>query len=340
MRDIYIVPFQNFYFYALMNGTEILDCFLTTRDGVSDVGAIYIAKCERNIKGMGGIFVDLGTQKAFLRTKKNYAEGKEIAVQIVQYASDEKPARVSDQIDYRGIYTVLTPGRVGVNQSRKATTSILTEDQIGDIRKILPEDCGLIIRSEAEFAKFDQILDEIKKLVDQLNIVTQGKKSGLVVPAEIKTSRALMEWGYGKIQFMEAFPEILKEALFSNVRTPIQLSSGGTVYVEKTRAAVTVDVNTKSNLSAQAQRNVNREAVEVILDALNMMGLGGQLLVDFAPMPQSAQKNVGERFVKLARQKRLQVNFRGFGPLGLLEATISHKRLPLPKRFLEQMENL
>lgn len=336
-REIYIASLEQKRIHVLMEGGRVLDCFMTTMDGAKDVGAIYLAKAERILKGAGGMFVNIGGETAFLRTKQNLKPGALFPVQIVQYANGEKPMRVSEQIDYKGRYAVLTPDRSGINQSRKAQGEIMPEEIKARLANKLGDGCGMILRTEAEFASLSEIEEDIDALIARKAAVDSAKEIGLISPIPVAKARALAEWGYGKVHEHDKLPSFVCDALAEVLAHPITLPSGGEVYVEPTRAMISVDVNTGSDVGVNAAREANREALVAIVHHLKIMGWGGQLVIDFAPMPINAQKPTSESFAKIAREFRLGFTPRGFGPLGLMEGVVRYERMALPRDLVERI---
>lgn len=100
--------------------------------------------------------------------------------------------------------------------------------------------------------------------------------------------------------------------------------------IEETSAFVAVDVDTKTDVSRQAGRNANLEAARRLPKELRLRGLGGQIVVDFAPMPKNERRAVADTVLSnLANDKSL-VELAGWTPLGNLE--LKRKRLRQPLR--------
>ena len=335
--EIHIAPVKGSLLYVLMREAKCDDVLYTSNDGKRDIGAIYMARVDRAIKGTGGMFVDIGPEKAFLRSKQNYPQGRYLPVQIQQCASNDKPIRVSDQIDYRGEFVVLTPGRPGVHQSRKIKSVELLDEAQAQLSSLLPEDCGMILRSASKNVGFDEIAEDTEALLSQLSRVEEANETaGLISAAPVGQRRALIEWSDTGVYEHEHFPEYILEALHNALALPLTCA-GGEVYIEATRAMLTVDVNTGANTAPTAARDVNLSLASRLPRWLRMMGWGGQLCIDLAPMPVGARKPFESAMGKGAKQSGLGFNGYGFGPLGLYEASIKYDRRPLPRNILEQL---
>lgn len=336
-QEIHITPICGGLLYVLMRGTKVEDMIFGDVDGARDIGAIYMAKVDRAIKGSGGMFVDLGSEKAFLRSKQNYPQGRMMPVQIIQPANADKPIRVSDQIDYRGEFVVLTPGRPGVHQSRKIKSVELLDEAQAQLTSLLPADCGMILRSASRNAGFDEISEDCAALLAQLDAVQNApQKIGMIAPAPTGMRRALIEWSDIGVYPADRLPEFVLEAVCNALELPLR-PAGGEVYIEQTRALIAVDVNTGANTAPTASRDVNLSLASHLPRWLRMMGWGGQICVDLAPMPIGARKPFETAIGTNAKKAGLSLSGHGFGPLGLYEATLKYDRRPMPIGLLEAL---
>ncbi|MEM8791754.1 MAG: ribonuclease E/G [Pseudomonadota bacterium] len=109
----------------------------------------------------------------------------------------------------------------------------------------------------------------------------------------------------------------------------VTLPSGGTVIVEATRAFVTVDVNTKANFSGGAAMTVNVEACRELPRLLRLLGLGGQIIVDFAPLKKTHRKKIEETLRAAFRKCPVETTLAGWTPLGNFELQRKRERRPL-----------
>lgn len=109
------------------------------------------------------------------------------------------------------------------------------------------------------------------------------------------------------------------------VRVPL---GEGNMTVEATRALVAVDVNTGSDTSPAAALKVNIAAARDLARQLRLRGLGGQIVVDFAPMPKR-DRAVLDQVMKAAFKTEGEVNLAGWTTLGLYEMTRKRDRVAL-----------
>jgi Rne/Rng family ribonuclease len=95
----------------------------------------------------------------------------------------------------------------------------------------------------------------------------------------------------------------------------VTLGSGG-MFVEQTRAMVTVDINTGADLSPAAALKVNLAAVQDLPRQLRLRGYSGQIAIDFAPMTKRDRKPIEVALRAALRTCPVATEFVGWTPLG------------------------
>jgi Rne/Rng family ribonuclease len=109
----------------------------------------------------------------------------------------------------------------------------------------------------------------------------------------------------------------------------VDLSSGGWMAVEATRAMVTIDINTAGEFSGGAALIANLEAARELPRQLRLRGLGGQVIIDFAPLPKSQRKRIEEALRSAFRRDPVETTLAGWTPLGNFELQRKRERRPL-----------
>jgi Rne/Rng family ribonuclease len=107
------------------------------------------------------------------------------------------------------------------------------------------------------------------------------------------------------------------------------LPSGAWMAVEATRAMVTVDVNTGGEFGGGASLTANLEAAKELPRQLRLRGLGGQVIVDFAPLKKTDRKRVEEALKAAFRKDPIETTLAGWTPLGNFELQRKRERRPL-----------
>ena len=104
------------------------------------------------------------------------------------------------------------------------------------------------------------------------------------------------------------------------------LAKGASVWVETTRACVTVDVNTGSDTSPAAGLKANIDAARTLPRLLRIKGLGGQIVVDFAPAPKKDRRGIEAALRAAFRTCRVETALLGWPTLGHFEMTRKRAR--------------
>ena len=101
------------------------------------------------------------------------------------------------------------------------------------------------------------------------------------------------------------------------------------MMIEPTRAIVAIDVNTGPDTSPAASLKVNIAAARDLPRQLRLRGLGGQIVVDFAPMPKKERAILDQVIRAAFKTESAETNLAGWTILGLFEMTRKRDRLPL-----------
>ena len=105
--------------------------------------------------------------------------------------------------------------------------------------------------------------------------------------------------------------------------------AGGSMVIEATRALVAVDVNTGGDFSPAAGLKANMAAARDLPRQLRLRGLGGQIVVDFAPMPKKERKSFEGALKAAIRKDPIETSLVGWTGMGLYELQRKRERWPL-----------
>ena len=311
------------------------------------VDSIFFAQVEKILPGMQAAFVDIGReQNAFLQFQnKNLREGEKILVQIEKDAEHYKAARATLEISLPSRKIILLPTANKIHVSKKISdTEKLRLKNL--VKKILPENCGVIIRTAAENSTAEELkteIDELLKLWQEILTVAQNKKKPSQIYGEDLIKKILREDFFDCEIFitdnLKIFRRVEKitdkvkfyegEELFKNfgVDTEIKnlqlkeltLPSGGFIVIDKTEALTVVDVNTGS---AENIYQTNLEAAALLMKQIRLRNIGGIVIADFVNMKTDTdKKNLLEYLKTLAQIDRGKTFIVDMTPLGLVEIT-------------------
>jgi Rne/Rng family ribonuclease len=101
------------------------------------------------------------------------------------------------------------------------------------------------------------------------------------------------------------------------------------MMIEPTRALVAVDVNTGPDTSPAASLKVNIAAARDLARQLRLRGLGGQVVVDFAPLPKKDRAILDQVIRAAFKGEAAETTLAGWTTLGLFEMTRRRDRLAL-----------
>lgn len=303
-------------------------------------GAIFRAVVDRQVKGQGGVFLKLsGGQRGFLRNAGGLAPGQRLLVQVSGWAEPGKAVPVTNRLLFKNRLAIVTPDAPGLNISRAirdegirdALSEIATAAMTG-----APETLGLILRSAAAHAEAGEIAEDIAQMRD-LAIAILSDIDGppeLLLDGPGAHETAWRDWTTPPPDDIEeregAFAAFgIDEMVETALARDVPLSGGGTMTIEPTRALVAVDVNTGGDTTPAAGLKANIAAARDLARQLRLRGLGGIVVVDFAPMPKKDRLPVEQAMRAAFRADGIETSLAGWTPLGNYELQRKRERLPL-----------
>ena len=144
------------------------------------LGDIYIGKVSNIVPNIGAAFIeiekgvncyyDMKDVKSAIFTHKSgnkqLSIGDELVVQISREAIKTKAPTVTGNLSFTGRYAVLTHGNTRIGVSSKIPKS-LREEYKRELAGLQNDDFGLIVRTNAKDAPFEDVLEEINALKDE-----------------------------------------------------------------------------------------------------------------------------------------------------------------------------
>lgn len=298
-------------------------------------GAIYRAVADRPMKGQGGMFVKLPEGSGFLRQTAGIAPGQRVLVQVTGPAEPGKAYPVTTRLLFKSRFAIATPGAPGLNISRRIRDEAMRDDleALATVAmKGAAETLGLILRSACAEASDEEIADDIaamRELAEAVLADLQGNAELLVEGAGAHETAwrdwadpapdEVLEGGFAENGVLEGIDALL---------TPRVALGEGHMMIEPTRALIAVDINTGNDTSPAASLKVNIAAARELPRQLRLRGLGGQVVIDFAPMPKR-DRAILDQVLRSAFKGEAEVNLAGWTTLGLYECTRKRDRLPL-----------
>lgn len=326
---------------ALMVDGQLED-LLIDQGGALGPGAICRAVVDRLVKGQGGVFLRLPEgERGFLREKGGMREGQRLLVQVSGVAEAGKAVPVSARLLFRGRYVIVTPGAPGINVSRRLRDPDLRAEltALGEEALIaLAEGArpGLIFRSASAHADPAAIAAELDTLLSLSYAIladTEGEPE-LLLDAPDPHEAALLDWADPEPDSVDSAPDAFEHsgaaaAVDALLNEEFALPGGGWVAIEATRAMVTVDVNTGADTSPAAALKANIAAARALPRQLRLRGMGGQVVVDFAPSPKRDRGTIDQVLRAAFKAEGTETALIGWTAMGLYELSRKRDRFAL-----------
>lgn len=301
-------------------------------------GAIYRGVLDRPMKGQGGATVRLPEGRGYLRQAKGLAPGAPVLVQVAGFAEDGKAVPLTRRLLFKSRYAIATPEAPGFNVSR----AIRDEDRRARLHDLAHAAAdaggphGIIVRSAAEGAEDADVAADIRAMAE-LCAAVMADLTGppeLLVDGPDPHDVAWRDWAV-EASVDAADGAFARHGLAERIealRGPrFDLPGGAHAFIEPTRALVAVDVNTGGDTSPSAGLKANLAVVRALPAQLRCRGLGGQVVIDAAPMPRKERRNLEQALMAAFRSDPVETSLAGWTPLGHLELQRRRDRLPLAR---------
>ncbi|MDR3128165.1 MAG: Rne/Rng family ribonuclease [Bifidobacteriaceae bacterium] len=309
-RKMVVKEENNITQIAILEDDILVENFVSSDSENYISGSVFYGKVQNVLPSMEAAFVDIGASKngVLYAGEVNYdiadiqaAEvetidkalkvGDEILVQVTKEPFGKKGARLTSEITLSGHFLVLAPSRKILGISRKLSDKEKMRIK-KIIRDILPKDMGVIIRTVAEGASYDDFKNDLDNLLVQWKEIKQ-KQTIAKAPIQIH-SEPNLEIRIIRDYFNSSFSEIIISGsdkiyndiykyvsvtspdlknrvskaskgvdIFKSMRIGEQLSkalarivhlpSGGSLVIDKTEAMTVIDVNTSKFTGIKGQ---------------------------------------------------------------------------------------
>ena len=346
-------------------------------------GNIYLGIVKDIVPGMQAAFVDIGTEKnSFIHVKDVIPQvdekvekridtkikdvikaGEKILVQIQKDSNDKKGARTSTHIKLTGKYVVLMPNTNIVTISQKIENESEKERLLKILRKLLPENTGVIVRTAAVKKNEEELKEDLEQLLSKWKKIKEKfdnapSKAQLLYKSPSILEKIILDLPENRIEkiivndkeeykeiseMLKEMDEKIKVEIHENIlekyelekqieklkQRKIWLNCGGFITIDQTEALVAIDVNSgkftgKSTLEETVYK-VNYEATIEIAKQLRLRDIGGIIIIDYIDMHKEENKNKIEKLLKESlKQDRAKTQVEGFTKLNLMELTRKH----------------
>jgi ribonuclease E len=285
---------------AVLEDDILVEHYVTRASATSYVGNVYLGRVQNVLPSMEAAFVDIGKGRngvlyagevnwdaAGLEGKSRAIEhalksGDVVLVQVTKDPIGHKGARLTSQISLPGRFLVYVPGGGMTGISRKLPDT--ERHRLKSImKKIVPEDAGVIIRTAAEGASEEDLTHDVERLKAQWEKISKKAAKTSAAPTlvhgepdlAIRVVRDVFNEDFKRLivqgddawrtvsEYIEdVAPDLAERSsrhtaetdLFHDLRVDEQLMkaldrkvylpSGGSLVIDRTEAMTVIDVNT------------------------------------------------------------------------------------------------
>lgn len=339
---------------------KVIRLALNTNDSL--VGNIYVGQVVRVLPKLSCAFVDIGEHRtgilAFTDTLGKKHQGDKVLVQVTKDAIGDKGVKLSEYICLHSQHIVYKP----LATSSLKLSQKLSKDQKTAIRQSLQPfittqkltGC-FVVRTHSQSATDSQLIKQIStlhtlwqkiiatkqanytkkiiKLHDELPpifIDNLDKITHIISDDKILIDKLALHFcDIGYCHYTHATPlfdlAIIQNALVFARQKRFDIPQGGNIIIDKTEAMTVIDVNSQNAVHLSGFC-VNKNAVAVIYDVLQLQNIGGIVVIDFIDMP----KDKSDEFFDYIKAYFNDICDQIYtAPLGLILLTIPQKTVPL-----------
>ena len=340
---------------AVIEGGRLVDLWAAD-NSFSGLGSVHLARVTGRFeqhKRLKGQLADGRAVSWQAKDRTKQQEGQLALVTVTASAREDKPVQAVDGIELAGQYVTLRwHGKATgvVNISRKLSPSARLDRQREKITEacrragLLDAGFTIIIRRsaftsdgmmsavlcEAVIAEAAQIIEHWRRDGDMpadLRLETQAR----VVFAGFSLTDKLRQIEDNKAVNLltDQDWQMLCEQVEQACRSDIITEDGAVIYVEQTRAALLIDID-----SAQSKLAPGPLSVAILPDlfaVIRLRRLAGKILVDMPALTKSQRTDILHQADELARRDLRFPDCLGFTRSGMLELSVRHGRPVLDK---------
>jgi ribonuclease E len=284
---------------AVLEDDVLVEHYVAQQSATTMVGNVYLGKVQNVLPSMEAAFVDVGRgRNAVLyagevnwdaagldgqprRIEHALKSGDSVLVQVTKDPIGHKGARLTAQVSLPGRYLVFVPDGSMTGISRKLPDTERTRLK-SILKKIVPDDAGVIVRTAAEGASAEELERDVARLTTQWETISKRAKTAnapaLLYEEPDLTIRVIRDvfnedftslevsgdeaWATIDEYVSNVAPDLreraskwtgnddvfaarrIDEQLTKALDRKVWLPSGGYLIIDSTEAMVVVDVNT------------------------------------------------------------------------------------------------
>ena len=340
---------------AVIEGGRLVDLW-TVDNSFSGLGSVHLARVTGRFDQHKRLKGQLGDGRAVswqAKERTEQQEGQLALVTVTASAREDKPVQAVAGIELAGQYVTLrwhgkTTGLVNFSRKLRPFAQLDKQrEKISDACRragLLDAGFTLIIRRsaftldgmmsavlcEAVISEATQIIEHWRRDADMpadLRVETQARVvyAGLSVIDKLRQIEDNKTVDVLTDQDWQVLCEQFEKACHSDIIT----KDGAVLYVEQTRAACMIDID--SAQSKLAPGPLSTAILPDLFAVIRLRRLAGKILVDMPALTKSQRADILYQANKLARRDRRFPDCLGFTRSGMLELSVRHGRPILDK---------
>ena len=315
---------------AVLEDGILVEHYVTRATATSYAGNVYLGRVQNVLPSMEAAFVDVGKGRnaVLYAGEVNYEasalggkpqkieqalkSGQSVLVQVTKDPIGHKGARLTSQISLPGRYMVYVPGGTSAGISRKLPDTERNRLK-AILRRITPEDAGVIVRTAAEGASEEELTRDVERLQGQWKEI-QRKAGRATAPALLYAEpdlvvrvvrdifnedfTSVVVQGAGEWETIDSYvgavaPDLadrvvryegeqdvfaahrVDEQLLKALDRKVWLPSGGSLVLDRTEAMSVIDVNTGryTGKGGNLEETVTRNNLEAAEEVVRQLRL-------------------------------------------------------------------
>ena len=329
---------------AIFKNGNLVEFLCTLGPKVPQLGSIHIARVHQIFPQhqLATAEIENGLKISLRLSNEKIKSGELVFVTISTEPWGTKPARATLGAQIAGKYVILLPGRPDVSRisNRRNFKNTSSISLMEELKKLIPNDYGLILRRRAILEEkrlieneIDTLLDDFKKNADypkKLELMTVPKKvfSGvsllktacIISPnAIIRKIQNTSDW-----QFIKAQVDTACDPKFTTNKSVV-------IWFQATKALTAIDID--SGASKMSPSELSLHVSEVIMSQVRLRQISGIVVIDMPRLSKIEREKFKESCREYALSDIRHPDIYGVGPAGLLEMTVRHRCMPLSERI-------
>jgi Ribonuclease G/E len=327
----------------LENG-NLVEFLTILKPEIPEIGSVHIARIYQVFRQhkLATAILEDGTPISVRLSSEKLHTGALALVTITSEPWELKPARAILGAQLAGRYVILLPGQNEIARlGRNTITAQPSELALtNEIKKVLPEGFGIILRRQAIGAEQFLIKNEIEILISDwqengelpadLSVFASPKKlynglplvklAGIIAPtASIRIGRDDFEW--------QAVYDQLEKTCESKFTT----EQGVVIWFQSTKGLTAIDIDSAG--SKMGASELSAHIAEVVMKQIRLRYISGAVFIDMPRLAKTDRKKFHRFCQDFALADIRHPDIYGYGPAGLVEMTIRHTYMPLIDRM-------